>query len=111
MLSGLGYGVFIEHDGKAGVEYYRTRQATIDLILLDINMPIMGGKEAFEILRQINPAVRVVIVTGYGRETIETSSFSSEVNGFMQKPFLMEMLAMTVRQVLDEKTLQSEGTR
>ena len=48
MLTGLGYTVFVVPDGREGVELYRTRQATIDLILLDINMPVMGGKEAFE---------------------------------------------------------------
>ncbi len=108
MLAGLGYTVFVEHDGKSGVDLYRTRQAMIDLILLDINMPVMGGKQAFEVLRTINPRARILIVTGYGREGVETSSFSTQVNGFMQKPFLLEMLARKVREVLDERTAAPE---
>jgi len=40
--------VYVEHDGKSGVDLYRIRQATIDLILLDINMPVMGGRQTFE---------------------------------------------------------------
>ena len=106
MLAGLGYTVYVEHDGKSGVEMYATRQATIDLILLDINMPVMGGKDTFEILRSINPCCRIIIVTGYGREVIETSMFSGDVNGFMQKPFQIETLAAKVREVLDQKTSQ-----
>jgi PAS domain S-box-containing protein len=106
MLTGLGYTVLVEHDGRAGVETYRTRQAIIDLILLDINMPVMGGKEAFELLRNINPNVRIMIVTGYGKGTIETSKFSSEVNGFIQKPFQLETLAMKVREVLNVRADQ-----
>ena len=106
MLTGLGYTVFVAYDGKAGVELYRTRQATIDLILLDINMPIMGGKEAFELLRKINPNVRIIVMTGYGRGVIETSMFSSDVNGFLQKPFEIETLAPKVREVLSERSLR-----
>ncbi len=52
----------------------------IDLILLDINMPVMGGKEAFDLLRALNPDVPIIIVTGYGREAVETSTFSSPVS-------------------------------
>jgi PAS domain S-box-containing protein len=101
MLIEQGYTVHLAHDGEAGVEFYRSRQGMIDLILLDINMPVMGGKEAFELLRTLNPAVPIIIVTGYGREAVETSTFSSEVNGFIQKPFQLDTLAMKVRQVLD----------
>jgi len=101
MLAGLGYTVYVEHDGKSGVEFYRIRQSSIDLILLDINMPVMGGKQAFEELRSISPLCRIMIITGYGKEGLEMSSFSSRVNGFMQKPFQLEMLALTVRDILD----------
>jgi PAS domain S-box-containing protein len=104
MLAGLGYTVYVEHDGKSGVDLYRIRQATIDLILLDINMPVMGGKQTFEVLRSINPGCRIIIMTGYGREGVETSNFSSEVNAFMQKPFQLEMLALKVREILDNRT-------
>ena len=103
MLVGLGYTVYVEHDGKSGVELYRIRQATIDLILLDINMPVMGGKQTFEVLRSINPRCRIIIVTGYGREGVETSNFFADVNGFMQKPFQLEMLALKVREILDDR--------
>jgi two-component system, cell cycle sensor histidine kinase and response regulator CckA len=108
MLTGLGYTVYTEHDGKAGVEMYTTHQATIDLILLDINMPVLGGKETFELLRSINSSCRIIIVTGYGRGIIETSMFPGDVNGFMQKPFQIETLAAKVREVLDRKTASVE---
>jgi len=106
MLTGLGYTVLVEHDGRAGVATYRSRQAMIDLILLDINMPVMGGKDAFELLRSINSDIRIIIVTGYGKGTIETSMFSSEVNGFIQKPFELETLAMKVREALNTRADQ-----
>ncbi|MGA9121561.1 MAG: ATP-binding protein [Bacteroidota bacterium] len=102
MLVSLGYTVYVENDGRAGVNFFRTRNASVRLVLLDVNMPVLGGKEAFAELRKIDPSSRIVIVTGYGRGTIETADFGSQVNAFMQKPFQMETLAMTVRHVLDE---------
>ena len=108
MLSGLGYTVQIVHDGKTGLEYYRDRQATVDCILLDVNMPVMGGKQTFDLLRQENPFARIILITGYGRDAIETSRFSSEINGFIQKPFQIELLATKLRQVLDEKQVKQE---
>jgi CheY-like chemotaxis protein len=110
MMSGLGYKVYVEHDGRSGTELYRTRQANIDLVLLDMNMPIMGGKQTFDVLRTINPNVRIVIITGYGREGVDPSAFSSPVNGFLQKPFQIELLATTIRSVLDARSAISEKT-
>jgi PAS domain S-box-containing protein len=105
MLSGLGYTVYTVHDGKSAVDFYRARQASIDLILLDINMPVMSGTEAFELLRAINAAVRIVIVTGYGTADIQRSTFSSPPNGFLQKPFQLETLATAVRGFLDRSSV------
>lgn len=108
LLTNLGYTVSVAHNGQEGVEFYRTRQASIDLVLLDINMPVMSGVEAFERLRALNPHVRVIIVSGYGKGVIETPRFSSEVNGFVQKPFQLETLAHKVRKVLDQRTFHPE---
>ena len=108
MLSGLGYTVDVASNGKEGVAFYRDRQASVDLILLDVNMPVMGGKEALHLLRRENPNVRIIIVTGYGKESIEASRLSNDVNGFIQKPFQTETLALKVRQVLDQSQVAQD---
>jgi two-component system, cell cycle sensor histidine kinase and response regulator CckA len=110
LLSSLGYTVYLAHNGHEGVEFYRSHRATVDLILLDINMPVMSGTEAFEHLRTINPHVKVIIVTGYGKGAVDTPRLSSEVNGFVQKPFQIETLAIKVRKVLDQRSFQEETT-
>jgi CheY-like chemotaxis protein len=107
MLSDLGYTVAVASDGKTGVDAFRARQGSIDLILLDMNMPLMGGRRAFEELKKINPGIRIVILTGYGKGVIEPSSFPGEVNGFVQKPFQLEELAVKVRQALDTRTVET----
>jgi PAS domain S-box-containing protein len=106
MLTELGYTILVAPDGRTGVETYRSRQASVDLILLDMNMPLMGGREAYEQLKKINPGLRIIILTGYGRGVIEPSSFPGEVNGFLQKPFHLEDLALKVRKALDTRTVE-----
>jgi CheY-like chemotaxis protein len=108
MLNDLGYSVTTVYDGKTGLETYRTRQASFDLVLLDMNMPLMGGREAFEKLRDINPNLRIIILTGYGKGVLERPTFTSEINEFLQKPFQLEDLATKVRQVLDVQSVESE---
>lgn len=103
MLSGLGYTVMYVHDGKAGVEFYRTRRASIDLVLMNMNMPLMGGRETFRQLRSINPEVPILIVTGHGKAVVDEVSWASEISGYLQKPFQLEDLATKVRAVLDGK--------
>ncbi len=103
MLSGLGYTVMYVHDGKAGVEFYRTRRASIDLVLMNMNMPLMGGRETFRQLRSINPEVPILIVTGHGKAVVDEVSWASEISGYLQKPFQLEDLAAKVRAVLDGK--------
>ena len=110
ILTNLGYTVYVANNGQEGVDFYRTRRASVDLVLLDINMPVMSGTEALELLRGINPHVRIIIVSGYGKGVIETPRFSSEVNGFVQKPFELETLALKVRKVLDQRTIHQEPT-
>ncbi len=102
LLADLGYNVMYAYDGKAGVELYRDRQGSIDLVLLDLNMPLMGGKETFELLRSINPKLRIIILTGYGESAIQ-NGFPGEADSFIQKPFQLEDLAVKIRQVLDSR--------
>jgi PAS domain S-box-containing protein len=104
MLSTLGYSVVYVHDGKAGVEMYRTRRASIDLVLMNMNMPLMGGREAFRQLKNINPDLPILIVTGHGRAVLDEASWPSEIDGYLQKPFQLEDLAIKVRHVLDKGT-------
>ncbi len=108
ILTNLGYTVYIANNGQEGLDFYKTRQASIDLVLLDINMPVMSGIEAFELLRAVNPNLRIIIVSGYGKGIIDTPRFASEVNGFVQKPFQLDTLAFKVRKVLDQRTFQQD---
>jgi len=100
MLESLGYRVLEARDGAEAVAVFRQRSSEIDLVLLDLVMPRMTGEEAFERMRQIVPAVRGILASGYdesgrGRE-IEAKGFG----GFLQKPFRRRELGEMVAQVL-----------
>lgn len=110
MLTGLGYTVMYVHDGKSGVEFYRTRRASIDLVLMNMNMPLMGGRETFRRLKSINPDLPILIVTGHGRAVVDEGSWASEISGYLQKPFQLEDLATKVRAVLDGKHQPATAT-
>ncbi|MBC8316314.1 MAG: response regulator, partial [Desulfobulbaceae bacterium] len=68
MLKSLGYKVLIAHDGNEAIEIYKENQKEIDIVLMDMIMPNLGGGEAFDYLRKINPNVKVLLNSGYSIE-------------------------------------------
>lgn len=96
ILERFGYRVLTAESGEAALDRYRRRGGEIDLIVLDLNMPGMGGNRCLTALRRLNPAARIVVASGYEKDAVE-----SEADGFIAKPFkIMEMLN-TIRRLLD----------
>lgn len=102
MLKDLGYKVTVVNSGQRALSLYR-RKRRFDIIVLDINMPEMSGKETFHKLKEMDPAVRVIISTGYGTKSMESLPLREAVDGFLEKPYQMEELSRTLRAVLDRK--------
>ncbi|MGB2866963.1 MAG: PAS domain S-box protein [Bacteroidota bacterium] len=102
MLTSLGYRVTIVDSGKKAIALYKKKKR-FDTVILDMNMPTIGGKETFFKLKELDPEVRVVISTGYSDRTAETSPLRDSVDGFLQKPYQMEELSKTLRFVLDRR--------
>jgi PAS domain S-box-containing protein len=86
-LEQLGHEVIACSDGAAAVEVYRERWHDIDVVVLDMMMPKLGGKDAFLALRQINPGVRALIVSGYSETQEAREALHAGARGFIQKPF------------------------
>jgi PAS domain S-box-containing protein len=102
MLKDLGYKVTIANSGQHALSLYKKRKR-FDLVVLDINMPEMSGKETFQRLKEIDPKARVIISTGYGTKSTESLPLQEAVDGFLEKPYQLEELSKTVRAVLDRK--------
>ena len=100
MLEKLGYRVILAVNGKEALEIYAEHQDVIDLVILDLIMPVMNGKEAFDRLRQINDTVKVLIASGHTTAGDNSFSLQQGLHGFIQKPFTIHSIAEKVQSML-----------
>ena len=101
ILEDRGYRVFSASEGREAIRIYRERIREIDLVILDVMMPGIGGKETYRQLRAINPQVKVLLSSGYSTNGEVGEILKQGVSGFVQKPYREEELAAKVREVLD----------
>ncbi len=100
-LGSFGYKVLSAENGAEAVDIYRERKDEINLVILDMVMPKMGGREAFLKLRELNPDVKALLSTGYSQVGKAQEILDDGVRGFIQKPYQISALLSTVRSVLD----------
>jgi CheY-like chemotaxis protein len=101
VLRRAGYHVLLAADGREAVELYWRESSHIDLVILDLMMPRLSGREVLQQLRQINPTVRVVVASGYWPES-ESGADIEGVLGFVRKPYRETDLLATIRSALDK---------
>ncbi len=103
-LEKAGYKVLSADGGKSGVELYEANKGEIALVVLDMIMPDMDGREVFLALKEINPDVKVILASGYSINGQAGKLLKEGVNSFVQKPFSIYDICNEVRKVLDGKT-------
>jgi DNA-binding NtrC family response regulator len=101
ILEKFGYTVLSACDGQEALEVYEKEQGNISLVILDILMPRMDGKECLEELLRINPAVKVIISSGVGHYDLINDIVKIGAKGAVNKPYSMRQLLGMVREVLD----------
>jgi two-component system cell cycle sensor histidine kinase/response regulator CckA len=101
ILEDAGYTVLTASRGEEGLDLYRSFPGRIDLVLLDVIMPGMGGKETFRALRGLNPALKILLSSGYSTDGGVEEILKEGAVGFIQKPYRDEVLLKKVREVLD----------
>jgi PAS domain S-box-containing protein len=107
ILEELGYTVIAVADGEEAANYYDAHRQTIDLVMLDIVMPRMGGRAAYERIHAESD-VSVLFMTGYSAEMAH-SHFIEEIGApLLQKPYTIETLGRKVRDVLDAACLTAQ---
>jgi len=102
MLEKVGYTVLKAKGGKEAVEIYEANKDKIDLVILDMIMPDMGGGEAYDRMKEINPDVKVLLSSGYSIEGEATEILERGCDGFIQKPFNIQELSGKIREFLDK---------
>ena len=103
LLEALGYRVIMARDGKEAIEAFGKNQEDIDLVVLDMVMPIMGGSEAYDRMKEINPNIKVLLSSGYSIDGEAAEILERGCNGFIQKPFRMNDLSEKIWEILDER--------
>ena len=100
IIEKLGYEVLIAKSGKEAIGIYKKNQDQIDMIILDMIMPDMGGGETYDKLKEINPGIKVLLSSGYSIDGEATKILERGCNGFIQKPFNMTDLSKKIWEVL-----------
>lgn len=102
LLKELGYRVFIAGSGKSALKIFAACHADIDLVILDIVMPEMDGKEVYAKMKQIKSDLHVLLASGYSMDGQARNMIEDGCNGFIQKPFKFNELSLQVRKILED---------
>jgi len=100
ILEKAGYHVLTAENGRAALKLLQVQHA--DLMLLDVDMPSMGGVEAFFAAQQMRPKIKAIVHSSYVNEQIKEEFYQHGVHDFLEKPANPQLLLQTVRAVLDE---------
>jgi len=96
-LERFGYRVLEAQNGRSGAALFRSSINTIDLIILDLTMPVMSGEETLAELRRICPDIAIVLSTGFSETEARLRFQGADLAGFLQKPYTAIQLADVVR--------------
>ncbi len=102
ILTKAGYTVLTAGNGREALDLYRRGKENISLVILDLIMPEMGGKQCLEELLKIDPRARVLIASGFGATGQAKEAIETGAGGFVDKPYDMKRLLQDVRKVLDQ---------
>ena len=102
VLKTLGYRVLAARGGREAIEIYRQKAGEIDMVILDMIMPEMGGGRVFDAMQAVNPSVKVLLASGYSLNGQAAQILSRGCGGFIQKPFSIIDLSKKIREILDK---------
>jgi two-component system, cell cycle sensor histidine kinase and response regulator CckA len=101
ILEGYGYTVLTAGDGNQALNTFRERADEIDLVILDLSMPILSGREVMEQIQALSPHARMIIASGYSPDSDNAAATKNGARAYLQKPYQVADLAGVVRSVLD----------
>ena len=122
MLKKLGYKVLIARSGKEAIEVVSKAQRAKrreekgkkghasgamppapDIVILDMIMPVMGGDETYDRMKEINPDIKILLSSGYSIDGQAAEILKRGCDGFIQKPFALRELSQRIREILDKE--------
>jgi len=100
MLQSLGFRVLTACDGREALELFESNKGDITCVLLDLTMPRLDGEQAFRELRRLNPALKVIISSGYNEQEVTQKFVGKGLAGFIQKPYKVSEVSRKLQEVL-----------
>ncbi|MDB5047438.1 MAG: putative Histidine kinase [Fibrobacteres bacterium] len=104
ILKNKGYTVAAAIDGNEAISWFRDHRDEVDLLITDVVMPGMNGRELADLVRGMKPGIRVVFISGYTNDESFQKEVLDEGMAYQAKPFAPEDLLRTVRETLDAPT-------
>jgi CheY-like chemotaxis protein len=103
MLEKLGYQVTVQTSSIETLEAFRNKPHKYDLVITDMTMPNMTGKDLAKELMNIRPDIPIILCTGFSEEIDERRAKELGISAFAMKPIIMRDIANTIREVLDKE--------
>ncbi|MBU1297874.1 MAG: response regulator [Bacteroidetes bacterium] len=102
ILTSFNYNCVVVEDGKSALEIYNSNEPKFALVLSDLGLSKLGGVELFEQLYKINPQIKFIAMSGFGHQDVGDSLQAKGVKAFISKPFRIENLLKTIKDILDD---------
>ena len=103
ILDQYGYATLTAENGEDALQIYKRERDRIDLVILDIGMPGMGGYQCFKELQKIDPAIKIIITTGYYASKRIGEMLEAGAAGFIGKPYRLVDMVKKVRDILGDR--------
>ena len=108
ILKALGYHVLAAKSGNEAIDIYQKHKGDIDVVILDMIMPGMGGGETYDNLKKIDPGVKVLLSSGYSIDGEASEILERGCNGFIQKPFNIKALSQKLKEIMNGSPLPTK---
>ncbi len=109
VLTAKGYDVLTAENGQMALE--TLSEGRIDIVLLDLKMPIMGGEEILGIVRRTYPDIPVIIITGHGTVDTAVVCMKNGAYDFITKPFQIDQFLLTITRAAEKRRLEQKATQ
>lgn len=106
ILNAAGHTVLIAEDGGEAVDIYETEHSHIDLVILDLVMPVMGGRETYFELMKIDQTIPVIISSGFRKDERVDELLEHGATGFLQKPYTVEQMQSLITSVINNHNVK-----
>ena len=106
MLERLGFSVLTARNGQEAVDVFKNSPDDVDLVLLDMIMPGLEAGDTYDKLKAINPAIKVILSSGYSLDQKASAIIDRGCNGFIQKPFNMKILQEKIGEIMNAHAVE-----